>query len=167
MNCLMNWTVAARKKFPGKKIISSKIDYKSAYMRCHLNADTAIQTCTQLPEEDLAIFALRLTFGGAPGPYEWGVLSESICDLSIAIMKDDGWDPTSLCVPNGHPVPPPILLDDSIPFAEEKDLIIDVPVDATGTADVYIDDTIALTMDVKDSNNVQQLEQATLLDMRQ
>ena len=28
---LMNWTVAARKKFQGKKIISSKIDYKLAY----------------------------------------------------------------------------------------------------------------------------------------
>ena len=27
---LMNWTVAARNKFPGKKIISSKIDYKLA-----------------------------------------------------------------------------------------------------------------------------------------
>ena len=90
---LMNWTVAARKKFPGKKILSSKIDYKSAYRQFHLNADTTIQTFTQLPEEDLAIVALHLTFGGAPGPYEWGVLTESICDLSIAIMQDDGWDP--------------------------------------------------------------------------
>ena len=40
---------------------------------------------------------------------------------------------------------------------------MDVPVDARGTADVYIDDTIVLTVDVKDSNNVQRLEQATLL----
>ena len=40
---------------------------------------------------------------------------------------------------------------------------VDVPVDARGTADVYIDDTIALTVDVEDSNNVQRLEQATLL----
>ena len=69
---LMNWTVAARKKFLGKKIMSSKIDYKSAYRRCHLNANTEIRTCTQLPEEDFVIVALCLTFGGAPGPYEWG-----------------------------------------------------------------------------------------------
>ena len=100
---LVNWTVATRKKFPGKKIISSKIDYKSAYRRCHLNADTAIQTCTQLPEEDLAIVALCLTFGGAPGPYEWGVLSESICDFSIAIIQDDGWEHTTKLDPNHHP----------------------------------------------------------------
>ena len=111
----------------------------------------------------MAIVALRLTFGGAPGPYEWGVLSESICDLSIAIMQDDGWDPTSLCAPNGHLVPPPLFLYNSIPFAEGKYMIIDVPVDARGTVDVYIDDTIALTVDVKDSNNAQRLKEATLL----
>ena len=78
-------------------------------------------------------------------------------------MKDDGWDPTSLCVTNGRLVPPPLFLDDLIPFAEGKDIIIYVPIDARGTVDVYIDDTIALTMDIEDSNNVQQLKQATLL----
>ena len=159
----MNWNVAERKKFPGKKIVSSKIDCKSAYRQCHLNVSTAIQTCTQLPEEALEIFALRLTFRGAPGPYEWGVLLESICDLSIAIMQDYGWDPTSLCDPNGHLVPPPLLLDDSIHFAEGKYLILDVTVDARGTADVYIDNTIPLTVKVEDSNNVQRLKQATIM----
>ena len=94
-----------------------------------------------------------------------GSFSESICDLSIAIIQDAVLDPTSLCDPNGHLVPPPLFLDNSIPFAEGKDLIIDVPIDARGTADVYIDDTIALPVDVEDSNNVQRLEQATLLDI--
>ena len=68
-----------------------------------------------------------------------------------------------MCAPNGHLVPPPLFLDDSIPFAEGKVLIIDVQVDARGTSYVYIDNTIALTVDVEDSNNVQPLEQATLL----
>ena len=54
-------------------------------------------------------------------------------------------------------------MGDSIPFAEVKDLIIDVPVDATGTADLYIDDAISLTVDVEDSNNVHRFDQATLL----
>ena len=100
-------------------------------------------------EEELAIVALCLTFGGAPGPYEWGVLSYSICDLSIAIMQDAGWDTTSLCAPNGHLVLPPLFLDDSIPFAKVKDMIIDVPVDARGKVDVYIDNTIVLTVEVE------------------
>ena len=111
----------------------------------------------------MAIAALCLTFGGVPGLYKWGVLSESICELSIAIRHDDGWDPTLLCAPNGNLVHHSLLLDDSIPFAEGKDLIIDVPVDTRGTEDVYIDDKIDLTVDIKDSNKVQRLEQATLL----
>ena len=78
-------------------------------------------------------------------------------------MQDAGWNPTSLCAPNFHLVPPPLFLNNSIPFSEGKDLIIDVPVDARGTVDVYIDDTISLTVDVEESNNVQRIEQATLL----
>ena len=154
---------SSKKEISRKENYILKIDYKSAYRQCHFNADMSIQACTQLPDEDLAIVALCLTLRGAPGPYEWGVLSESICDLSIAIMKDDGWDPTSLCAPNVQLVPPPLFLGNSIPFAEGKDLIIDVPVDARGTSDVYIDDTIAQPVDVEDSNNVQRLDQATLL----
>ena len=86
--------------------------------------------------------ALHLTFGGAPGPYEWGVVLESICDLSIAIMQDEKWNPSHIQSPDGCHVPPPKILDESIPFAEGKDLIVDVPVDARGVEDVYIDNTI-------------------------
>ena len=39
---LMNWAVVARKKFSSKRILASKIDYKSAYCRCHLGPKTAI-----------------------------------------------------------------------------------------------------------------------------
>ena len=59
INRLINWVVAARQKFPGQRILASKIDYKSAYLRCHLSAETAIQTCTQLPDENLAIVATQ------------------------------------------------------------------------------------------------------------
>ena len=111
----------------------------------------------------MAIVSLRITFRGSHGPYEWGVISESICGFSISIIQDAGWDPTLLCAHNGHLVLPPLFLDDSIPFAEVKYLIIHVPLDSTGTADVYIDNTSALTVDVEDSNNIQRLEQATLL----
>ena len=38
-----------------------------------------------------------------------------------------------------------------------------MPVDARGTADVYIDDTIALCVDVEGADNVDRLTQATLL----
>jgi hypothetical protein len=57
--------VAARRKFPKAPISLQKIDIKSAYRRCHLNAITAMQTFTQLPDNELGIIMLCLTFGGA------------------------------------------------------------------------------------------------------
>ena len=88
---LINWAVAARKLYPKKRIPATKLDVKAAYQRCHLNAMIAIQTCTQLPSEGLALLMLRLTFGGAPCPSEWGSIAESICDLANAILLgDDG-----------------------------------------------------------------------------
>jgi hypothetical protein len=93
---LINWAMATRLKHPGCKILATKIDYASAFRREHLNWSTAIQTCTQFPLLDLSFIALRLTFGGAPGPYEWGVISETVCDLANAIFLSDDWYPNTL-----------------------------------------------------------------------
>ena len=160
---LVHWAVAACEQYPKSRILATKIDYKSAYRRMHLAASTATQTCTQLPDENLAIIALRLTFGGAPGPYEWGVVSESICDLAMRILQDEDWDPNTLHAPNPELVPTAKMLDDDIPFAVGRKLIVDVPVNPRGVTDVYIDDTIGLTVDIDGTNNVMRLERAILL----
>ena len=160
---IVNWAVAARHKFPGRRILATKVDCKSAYRRCHLSAKTAIQTCTQLPAEDLAIIALRLTFGGAPCPYEWGATSETICDLAIHILQHVDWNPLNLHAPNQHLLPAAETLDDNISFGEGKELIIDVPVDPKGVVDVYIDDTLGLTVEEEGSDNIMRLERAILL----
>jgi hypothetical protein len=71
--CLMQllcWIVAARRKFHRAPIALQKIDIKSAYRRCHLNAITAMQTITQLPDNNLGIIMLCLTSGGTPCPFE-------------------------------------------------------------------------------------------------
>jgi hypothetical protein len=158
-----NLAVALRRKYPNLPIVASKIDFKSAYRRLHLDAATAIQTCTQLPEQELALIALRLTFGGSPCPNIWGCLAEPICDLANAIMEHDDWDPLSLHAPNHELVPPKKLMDDNIPFAEGKPLIVDVPVDPKGKSDLYIDDLISLAVDIPGSDNVKRLERGNLL----
>ena len=154
---LMNWAVAARKKHPNRRILASKIKYKSAYRRCHLNAEAAVQTCTQLPEGNLAIMALSLIFGGCACPYEWGVISESICDLSMALLHSDDWDPSSLRPKLGDVVPGPKFLLDDVPFAEGKYLIVNIQVDSRGTSDVYIDNTTSLCVDIEGSDNLERL----------
>ena len=86
---IVNWAVTARRLYPNLPILASKIDFKSAFRRMHLNAETASQTCTMLPEFGLLLTWLRLSFGGKPCPYMWGVFSESICDLANAILFND------------------------------------------------------------------------------
>mmetsp|Transcript_13224 Transcript_13224/g.28024 ORF Transcript_13224/g.28024 Transcript_13224/m.28024 type:complete len:842 (+) Transcript_13224:3970-6495(+) len=158
---LANWAVAARRKFPQARIYSSKIDFKSAYRRLHLNHKTALQTCTQLPEDELALMSLRLTFGGAPGPFEWGVISETVCDLANAILHDNDWDPKRLRADARGLVPERKSIGEDIPIAQAKVQVVEVPVDPRGLVDVYIDDLIALTVDVGD--NVERMEGAPLL----
>ena len=160
---IANWAVATRRKHPSLKIFAQKVDIKSAYRRLHLNAALAIQTCTQLPELNLAIASLRATFGGTYGPYEWGVISESICDLANAILLNDDWDHNVVMSPDQELVPQRICLDDNIPFGQGKELIVDIPIDPRGMVDVYIDDLIGLTVEIPNSKNVARLERATLL----
>jgi hypothetical protein len=75
---LVNWTVAARRKHPNCRILASKIDFKSAYRRCHLHHASAVQSCSILPSDEIALLALRLTFGGAACAFEWSEISETI-----------------------------------------------------------------------------------------
>ncbi len=117
---LLSWIVAARRKFLNKPIVIQKIDIKLVYQRCHFNTATAIQTITQLPDEELAIIILRLTFGGAPCPFEWNIISKSIRDLANTILYDGSWDLHSDYAPCQHLVPPINLMDDSIPFCQRR-----------------------------------------------
>ena len=55
------------------------------------------------------------------------------------------------------------FLDNLIPFGEGKQLIVDVPVNPRGVRDIYIDDTVDLTVDIEESNNITWLERAPLL----
>jgi hypothetical protein len=104
---------------------------------------------------------LRLTFGGAPCPSEWGAIAESICDLANAILLNDEWNPLALQSPAQHLVPNKIILDDDIPFGIGRDLVVDIPVDPRGIIDLYIDDYCGLTVDIGD--NAICLERAPLL----
>jgi hypothetical protein len=49
---------------------------------------------------------LRLSFGEKPYPFEWDVISESICDLANTILHNNSWDPNDLTAPNQRLVIP-------------------------------------------------------------
>jgi hypothetical protein len=60
---IVNWAITARCLFPNVPILLSKIDFKSAFQKCHLNAATAVQTCTQLAKINICLMMLQLSFG--------------------------------------------------------------------------------------------------------
>jgi hypothetical protein len=160
---LINWAVAAHRKYPNKRILATKLDIKAAYRQCHLNAATAIQTCTQISTKGLALMMLRLTFGGAPCPAEWGSIAESLCNLANKILLRDEWDLLSLSSPAQHLVPEKTHLTDDIPFGIRRELVVDVPVNPRGKIDLYIDDFIGLTVDIDSSDNAKRMDLAPLL----
>ena len=62
------------------------------------------------------------------------------------LLHSDDWDPGSLRSKLGDMVPNPNFRPYDVPFAEGKDLIVDIQVDPRGTSDVYIDDTTSSSM---------------------
>jgi hypothetical protein len=143
--------------------MAKKDDFKSAYQRLHLHSETATKAVTQLPELELALMSLRLTFGGAPSPYKWSAISETICNLMTAIKHNDNWDPLMLHGINQHLVPPPKYLDDLIPFAKVHELIVEIDIDPRGTTDDYINDLISLAVDVEGTDDIVRCDRAPLL----
>ena len=57
-----------------------------------MNYNTTIQPTTQDPTLDIAMLTLRLTFRGAPNPNDFGLVSETICDLAKHLLLNSKWD---------------------------------------------------------------------------
>jgi hypothetical protein len=103
---IVNWAVAARRVHPCQQILASKIDYKLAYHCGILHFATALKTTMQLSDNVMAIITLRLIFGGAPCPFEWGVISKTICNLANVLLKCKDWEPTNLHTSVQKDIPP-------------------------------------------------------------
>ncbi len=147
------------------RIYSTKIDFKAAFHRLHLHYSTAIQCCTQIPNLEIALMTLRLTFGGAPCPFEWGVISEFICNLATAILLNKNWKPDELHAPNQDEFPEPQFFPDDTPFCKVRELIVNVDVNKFGIHYIYINDLIGLGINLPDSVHRKRSECAPLLAM--
>jgi hypothetical protein len=89
-----------RQLWPDDPILLTKVDWKSAYRRIHLKANTAVKSCTCI--DDLLLMALRMTFGGAPNPSQWSDVSEVLTDLANDLVRRTDWDPKVFRSPHQH-----------------------------------------------------------------
>eukprot|EP00978_Attheya_sp_CCMP212_P038010 scaffold184178_cov26-Attheya_sp.AAC.2 len=118
----------------------SKFDFKSAYRREHVNWSMAIQTITQMITAAVAFINLHLTFGGKACPSVWCDLAEPTTDLANDLLSCTSWDPSEIHSPLQDKIPPPTSLSDSVPFAPELEIIVEIPAEDQGKCDIYLDD---------------------------
>jgi hypothetical protein len=78
-------------------------------------------------------------------------------------MEDPQWDPNELFSPQTERLPKMKSLADDIPIAKAKRLVVDVPVGNGTKAEVFIDDTTSLAVDLPGSANIKRMEGAALL----
>ena len=104
------------------------------------------------------ILSLRITFGGTPGPADFCLFSDIVCDTINDLLDCESWDEKETVSDFIKNVPPAEEMDESIPFKEARELSIDIPVEKNGKFDVYIDDFIGVAVDL--NNNKSRLEAA-------
>jgi len=78
-------------------------------------------------------------------------------------LKCKDWEPADLHASVQGDIHPQQFFDDNTPFAVGRELIVNIPTDPRGYADVYIDDTTGLTVDLPGTRNADRLEAATPL----
>lgn len=125
------------------------MDLDSGYRRCHLSVSTAKESITS--HNDLIYIALRMTFGGAPCPSMWGYISDTLADISNSLIGNAHWDHEKLFDPLSNTLQDPLSLPASIPFHQAKPLSVDIPENDHGKVDIYIDDSIGIAPDIRDS----------------
>ncbi len=158
----LHYIVDLRLRHPHTPIYISKFDLDAAYRRCHLAANTSTECLTIY--DNMLLMALRLTFGGSPCPSLWGYISDTLADLSNAIIQNEDWDQTSLRDSISDSLPIPTQPKPLGQFKQAKELSVKIPPNDKGKADIYIDDCIAVTPGL--SNNCERINAAIPLAIR-
>jgi hypothetical protein len=138
-------------RHPKTKIFICKVDLDSAYRRCHLSAATAQESLTIY--DDLLLMALRMTFGGAPCPALWGIISETITDVCNSLISNTTWNHEEFHDTMSDSLHPPLSLPESIKFEPALPIAVEIPINDLGKVDIYIDDTIGITPDFNDNTS--------------
>eukprot|EP00978_Attheya_sp_CCMP212_P032524 scaffold127488_cov44-Attheya_sp.AAC.2 len=141
----------------------NKFDWKAAYRRAHVSSEMTLQTITQMISAPIAFLALRLTFGGRACPSRWCNLGEATIDLANDLLACKSWDPSELHSPIQLKVPAPASLPDTVPFAPALEMIVDLPDETQGKADLYLDNGVTITADI--DNNLYRAAAAIPLAM--
>jgi len=166
MRRLIHMIVALREEHGDQvSLYLSKSDLKSAYRRVQASPSLALQSITTTkgllaedetfaPKEDIALIALRLTFGGAPNPAFFSEISETITDTANMLSACRSWNQLSLCPQHRGLLGEPMKVDDAltskVPFARARPMCVPVATPLTGGAECFIDDIFSVVPELPD-----------------
>ncbi len=85
---------------------------------------------------------------------------ETICDLANELLQYKDWNPKDIHALVQQDILPRQCLDNNVPFASSRELILSIPIDPRCYADIYIDDMMGLTINLPGTMNVGCLEAA-------
>jgi hypothetical protein len=148
---IIHFILGLRQCHPNTKIFINKFDYDAAYRRCHMSSNSAHESLTI--HDNYLLMALCLTFGGSACPNLWNCLSESGTDITNMLIQNPFWDHSKLYDPLSSKLDGPESLPIDVPFAQTRTLAVDIPINDIGKADIYIDDTIGVALDLSDNVN--------------
>ena len=146
---VIHFIVHTSSLFPSTKIYLCKVDLDATYRRYHISSSTCFESMTNF--DGLLLVALQLTFGGSPCPGLWGIISESITDITNTLLQNPFWDHDLVFDPISESLYPPLNLPDSVIYHLEKDLAVSLPTNSLGYVDIIIDDSIGIIPDLGDN----------------
>jgi hypothetical protein len=145
----IHYILSLRHRHPTTKIFICKFDIDAAYRHCTFSSRTAFESLTIFA--GLLLVALRMTFGGAPCPSIWGVISEVTTDLGNSLLQNNYWDHSVIYDSISDQIDEPNSLSELFPFCQSKELSVEIPANNRGKIDIYIDDLIGIAPDIADS----------------
>lgn len=78
-----------------------------------------------------------ITFGGWPCPSLWGIISDTIADLSNTLIQNTHWNHRTLFDQLSNTLDKPLALPESIPFHQAKHLSVNIPINDIGKVNIY------------------------------
>ncbi len=99
-----------------------------------------------------------MTFGGSPCPSMWGYISDTIIDVCNTIITNKHWDHNKIFDPISNKLTTIYSIPDDVPFHQAKSLSIALPPNDIGIADIYLDDSIGVALDI--NSNAQRINRA-------
>ena len=93
-------------------------------------------------------------------------MPEPICNLASELIKCKEWDPSTLHALVQADIPERKYLNGTVPFVDGWELIVNIEVNPHSYADVYIDDTTGLTINLPGTRNTDRLKLAIALAIK-